>query len=82
MSQPIAKGFLSTLVAYCKHMVYKLHRSWYSWHIRTIASNAIEYDFRARLGTRVSRDRAISLADVSANKHLRSVQLYANMAHF
>ena len=28
--QPLEKGFLSTLDAYCKHMVYKLYHFWYS----------------------------------------------------
>ena len=38
--QPVARGFLNTLTANYKHMVYKLYRSWY---ICTIESDVIGY---------------------------------------
>ena len=44
--QSIAKGFLSTLAALCKHMVYKLYLSWHFWYICTTASNVLEYEIR------------------------------------
>ena len=63
-------------------MVYNMYRSWYSWYMYTIASNVIEYEIRTRWGMSVSLDRAMSLAEASANKHLCSMQLYVNIVHF
>ena len=63
-------------------MMYKLYRVWYSWHICTIASNAIENKNCTRGSTCVVRDCAIWLADVSANKHIHSLQTRANIVLF
>ena len=54
----------------------------HSCHICTIGSNAIEYKNCTRWGPYVARDGAIWLADVSAIKHLQSVQMRAGKALF
>ena len=41
----------------------------------------IDYEDCTRGGTSVSLDRAMSLADDSANKVLCSIQLYVNIVH-
>ena len=73
---------LSVCDCQCKHMVYKLYCVWYSCHICTIASNKMEYKICMRWGKCVARDGAIGLADVSAIKHLQSMQLQASKALF